>query len=54
MNNDERQSDFELQWGHVLSDMVTPRIAWTLACIHSLQWGHVLSDMVTWLASVLS
>ncbi len=37
-----------LQWGHVLSDMVThKRGISTLVIDYGLQWGHVLSDMVT-------
>ncbi len=37
-----------LQWGHVLSDMVTLQVcAGRLQISEMLQWGHVLSDMVT-------
>ncbi len=36
-----------LQWGHVLSDMVTQADNLETIDALKLQWGHVLSDMVT-------
>ncbi len=36
-----------LQWGHVLSDMVTSETSKLSCPTCPLQWGHVLSDMVT-------
>ncbi len=36
-----------LQWGHVLSDMVTCSASRCRSTARMLQWGHVLSDMVT-------
>ncbi len=46
---------FWLQWGHVLSDMVTgsPRPVFRRLPV-LLQWGHVLSDMVTARDCILS
>ncbi len=44
---DEKSLPDLLQWGHVLSDMVTGEGFIHPRYHEMLQWGHVLSDMVT-------
>ncbi len=45
--NDLMAERWGLQWGHVLSDMVTWWEKIRMKIVTVLQWGHVLSDMVT-------